>query len=104
MVWFFKINNKKFSFAEIHFSEPININENTVVEITDKDFENKEITDDPVFEEIILFNDNQTALIGFWQNEIQPNERFFIKFRGIFDSFGNEISLQKYTIIDRISK
>jgi len=101
---FFKTSSKQFNFAEIHFSEPIDVNENTFVEITDKNFENKEITDDPIFEEIILFNDRKTALIGFWQNQVQPNERFFIEFRGIFDSFGNEISLQKYTIIDRISQ
>lgn len=101
---FFKINSRKFSFAEIHFSEPVNIDyEKLNVEIIDKDFENKEISENPVFEEMIIFDDNQTALIGFWQNEIQPNERFYIKFRGIFDDFGNEISDKNYTIIDRIS-
>lgn len=100
---FLKTKNKKFHFAEVHFSEPVVFGKNITVEITDKDFENKEVTENPLFEEIILFDDQHTALIGFWQNKKQPNERFYIKFRGIFDNFNNEISLQNYTIIDRIS-
>jgi len=100
---FFRRQDKKFSFAEIHFSEPVKLTPETEVEITDTNFENKEVSENPEFEEIILFDDQKTALLGFWQNHIQPNERFEIKFRGIFDNFDNEISWQKYTIIDRNS-
>ncbi len=100
---FFREKNRQFSFAEIHFSEPVIISPQLKIEIIDKNFENKKIRENPELADIILFDDKKTALLGFWQKEVQPNERFSLKFRGIFDSFGNEISNKTYTIIDRTS-
>ncbi len=101
---FFRNTRKHFNFAEIHFSEPVYLTNDSAAEIIDKNFENKGITDNPEIEEIFLFPDNRTALLGFWQHRTQPNERFAIKFRGIFDYFDNEISDKSYTIIDRFSQ
>ncbi len=97
----FMRSSARFSVAEIHFSEPVMVTENLSVKFRDKDFENKEITDAPIFEELLLWSGEQTALIGFWQNSIQPNERFAIQIKGLTDSAGNEISEKEYTIIDR---
>ena len=93
--------NKRFSVAEIHFSEPIQVVENLGVKFRDKNHENKEITNDPYFEEFLLWSGNQTALIGFWQEIVQPNERFAITLYGLTDSQGNPISDKEYTLIDR---
>ena len=95
---------RNFNVAEIHFSEPVKLGENVSITITDKNFENKEISENLLFEEMIMLEDNITGLMGFWQNKTQPNERFYVEFRGISDQFNNEISLQKYTIIDRINE
>lgn len=94
-------SNTRFSVAEIHFSEPVIVTKNLKVVFHDKDFENKDIHDDPLFDELLLWNGKQTALIGFWQKSAQPNERFAIQLKGLTDIAGNEISNKEYTIIDR---
>lgn len=97
----FASSSKRFSVAEIHFSEPVVVTNNLRVTFTDKDFENEEITEDPTFYELLLWNGGQTALIGFWQNAVQPDERFSVSLEGITDIFENKISNKEYTIIDR---
>ena len=97
----FATSSRRYSVAEIHFSEPVQVIPGLKVKIRDKNHENTEITDDPIFDELLLWSGNQTALIGFWQNQPQPNERFGITLHGIADSQGNIISDMEYTIIDR---
>ncbi len=94
-------SSARFSVAELHFSEPIMVTRQLKVIFRDKNFEDKEITADPIFDEFLLWSGEQTALIGFWQNEIQPNERFTVRLEGLTDTNGNEISDKEYTIIDR---
>ena len=97
----FAQSSARFSIAEIHFSEPVIITKNLRVFFRDKDFENTDIKEAPQFEELLLLNGEQTALVGFWQGTPQPNERFTIALKGITDTAGNEISEKEYTIIDR---
>ena len=94
-------SSKQFGVAEIHFSEPVLVTKKLKVSFRDKNFENKKITENPIFDELLLWNGEQTALIGFWQNQAQPNERFALQLEGITDTAGNEISEKEYTIIDR---
>ncbi len=98
----FMKSNARFNVAELHFSEPVMVTNKLKVTFRDKDFENTEIIEVPIFDELLLWSGEQTALIGFWQNEIQPNERFTIQLKGLIDAAGNEISDKEYTIIDRI--
>ncbi len=98
----FARSSARFSVAELHFSEPVLVTSKLKITLRDKDFENAEITDNPVFEELLLWKGEQTALIGFWQNSVQPNERFSIQLKGLTDVSKNEISDKEYTIIDRI--
>lgn len=97
----FARSDRRFSVAEIHFSEPVQVVSGLGVKFRDKDHTNTEVTDHPMFNELLLWSGNQTALIGFWQNTVQPNERFAVTFHGIADSEGNLISDMEYTIIDR---
>ena len=99
----FMKSSARFSVAELHFSEPIVVTRGLKVVFRDKDFENTEISENPVFDELLLWSGEQTALIGFWQDEIQPNERFSVRLEGLTDGNGNEISDKEYTIIDRIN-
>ncbi|MBT7772142.1 hypothetical protein HN713_00380 [bacterium] len=97
----FLISSRRFSVAEIHFNEPIAINSDAEILMHDKNFENPEITNDPVVADGILLENQRTLLLGFWQENVQPNERFSLQFSGIQDLSGNKISNQAYTIIDR---
>ncbi len=97
----FLSSSKRFSVAEIHFSEPVQVTGSLGVKFRDKNHENKDITDDPFLEELLLWSGNQTAIVGFWQDVVQPDERFAITLHGISDSQGNPISDMEYTIIDR---
>jgi hypothetical protein len=97
----FTRSSARFSVAELHFSEPVLVTKNLKITFRDKDFENTEITEPPIFDELLLWNGEQTALIGFWQDSVQPNERFTVRISGLSDIAGNEISDREYTIIDR---
>jgi hypothetical protein len=94
-------SSSRFGVAEIHFSEPMIVTKDLKVVFRDKDFENKEVHNDLIFDELLLWNGEQTALIGFWQESVQPNERFAMQLEGLTDAAGNEISDTEYTIIDR---
>jgi hypothetical protein len=97
----FMKSSARFGVAELHFSEPIMVTSQLKVLFRDKDFENTEIKEAPIFDELLLWAGEQTALIGFWQNEIQPNERFAVRLEGLTDTNGNKISDKEYTIIAR---
>ncbi len=89
------------SLAEIHFNELITISPDVQAIITDKDVVNSEIADQPEFKVIEMLPDERSAVVGFWRDGEQTEERFSIQFSGITDRWGNEISDQKYTLMIR---
>ncbi len=95
-----KINNKYF-YAEIHFNEPIKLNQNFSALCIDRNFKEKSITDHPLLKKYLLLKDNRTLLLQFSQKEIQINERFYLQISGISDFWGNQIITQKRTLITR---
>jgi len=97
---FFAVSSRRFWPVEIHFSEKIKI-DNFSAKCIDRDFENKEVSDDPEFEMVEMLPDGRSILIGFWQKSVQPNERYWIEVSGVTDEFGNEILPARRTVIDR---
>ncbi|NJP03766.1 hypothetical protein HC823_00585, partial [Candidatus Gracilibacteria bacterium] len=93
--------NAVLSIAEIHFNELVTISPDVQISILDKDFVNPDITDQPEFKMIEMLPGERSALVGFWRDGTQNEERFSIQFSGIFDRWGNEISDQKYTLMIR---
>ncbi|MCF7846557.1 MAG: DUF4012 domain-containing protein [Candidatus Gracilibacteria bacterium] len=100
----FLVSSRRFSVAEIHFSEPVFFDaserETVSVTLTDKNVTDPQ-TAHPEVDSWVLLEDRRTLLLGFWQSVIQPNERFSIQFSGLKDNWGNSITDKEYTIIDR---
>lgn len=88
-------------FAEIHFNEKVKLTKNFKVSLVDRNFENREVVENPVMKNFEFFSDQKTLLLGFSQNIFQKDERFYLQIKGISDFFGNEILLQNRTLITR---
>ncbi len=93
--------NKKYFYAEIHFNEPVILGQNFNVLCLDRNFKEKSITDHPLPTKKLLLDNNQTLLLQFTQEIKQPNERFYLQLSGVNDFWGNEIKIQKRTLITR---
>ncbi len=87
--------------TEIHLSEEVSLADNFSATLTDRDFINSAVSEHPKFVEKELLENKRTLILGFYQDEIQTDERFYIELEGILDNFGNEIKKQKRTVIDR---
>jgi hypothetical protein len=95
---------RELSIAEIHFNESVVISPERKIEILDKNFVNKDISDYPEFKIIEMLPDQRSAVIGFWRDGDQESERFSMNLSGISDLWGNEISDQLYTLMIRYTQ
>jgi len=89
-------------FAEVHFNEKSKLNSNFLVTLTDRNFENKDISESQTPTSAVLLKDGRTLILGFFQRQKQLHERFYLEIKGVEDWQGNEIITEKRTLIDRI--
>ncbi len=87
--------------VEIHFSEPIILNDAFYAELLDRDVADVFIHADAYLDHSFLFLNNQTLLLGFQTDKKQDQERYDLRIEGIEDFFGNEIKNGQRTIIVR---
>lgn len=88
-------------FVEIHFSENILLDPDFRAELEDRDYTNKDISENPLYKNFILRPDNHSLIVGFANNVQQLEERYYIKLFGVKDLWGNEMDISPRTVIDR---
>ncbi len=86
---------------EIHFNELLELNNDFSADLIDRDFTINNIHENSILHNFLLTNDKKTLLLGFTQQKRQPEERFFIKLKGVSDQWGNILTEGKRTVIDR---
>ena len=90
--------------VEVHFNEKVVVSEGMNISLTDRDFENKTLTENPALKYIELLEDGRTIIMGFLQTAPQQNERYYLKIDGVKDLWGNKIEVQQRTLIDRLNR
>lgn len=98
---FFLSSSQRFTVAEVHFNEKVKLGETFDVVVRDRDFANKEVSENMELEDFELLEDGRTLLLGLWEKTVQPDERFYLELSGVTDLHGNEIQEQKRTLITR---
>lgn len=88
--------------VEIHLSENVVLDPNFRAELEDRDYTNKEVSENPIYTNHILRPDKHSIIIGFANNVQQLEERYYIKLFGVKDLWGNEIEVSPRTVIDRV--
>lgn len=87
--------------VEVHFSENILLDSDFRAEITDRDYTNKDISEDPTYINYFLREDQHSLILGFANNVQQLEERYYIRLFGVKDLWGNSIDASERTVIDR---
>ncbi len=87
--------------VEVHLNEVVRLTDDFLASLFDTNFENKEVTENPLLFHVALLNDQKTLLLGFGQEEAQPLERFSFVMKGVEDLWGNTLRPVPRTVIDR---
>lgn len=93
--------DKTYFYGEIHFNELVSLTSDFGAVVTDRDFSNPEVSQDPILRSHVLLADQKTLILQFEIGESQPDERFYLTLRGVEDLFGNQIEAVQRTLITR---
>ena len=103
--------------VELHFNEPVNVlnapfetledgrqrfaGSDLNIELLDRDFEVKDVTQNLSVTSGLLFTDNTTLLLKITPETYQLNERYYLAIEGIADQWGNTKTITNRTVITR---
>ncbi len=87
--------------VEFKFNEKVQVNDNFLVELKDRNVEIADITSNPAYKRHILLEDQQSLVVSFAQNPPQADERFDLLMSGVSDLWDNEVRLGPRTVITR---